>query len=209
MDQRYFGNTFFQSYFQCCLSFIMVKIFLLRGVKEHYNLIFAQLERQNSLDHYTYYEYVSKNHQGGVSDSSEGKVVTIVHSQTGHSHVSILDLYLSKTPPSAKQPSQIFCLQPTGSHPWFFDNHLGLNSVQEMVKNTMKDASIQGKKFTSHSFRATGTTALFYAGVPEALILKCSDHRSTKALGMYERVTPDQLRPGKFYIAHQSFCINK
>lgn len=56
----------------------------------------------------------------------------------------------------------------------------------------MKDASIQGKKFTNHSLRATGTTTLFDAGVPEALIQKRSGHRSTKALRMYERVTPDQ-----------------
>ena len=73
------------------------KTFLLRGVQKHYNLIFC------SIDRYTYYEYVSKNHQGGVSDSSESKVVIVVHSQTGRSHVSILDLYLSKVPPSAKQ----------------------------------------------------------------------------------------------------------
>ena len=56
----------------------------------------------------------------------------------------------------------------------------------------MQDASIDGKRFTNHSLRATGTILLFDAGVPEALIQKRSGHRSTKALRMYERVTPDQ-----------------
>ena len=84
------------------------KYFLLRGVREHYNLTFAQLKLQNSPDCYTYYEYVSKNHQGGVSDSSEGKVVTIVHSQIGRSHVSIC---ISQRYPSSKARSPI-CIQP-------------------------------------------------------------------------------------------------
>jgi hypothetical protein len=90
------------------------KFFLSREVREHYNLTFVQLKRQNNPDRYTYYEYVSKNHQRGVSNSSEGKVVTIVLSQTGRSHVSILDLYLSKIPSrsSAKQQSKRFYLQP-------------------------------------------------------------------------------------------------
>ena len=40
-----------------------------------------------------------------------------------------------------------------------------------MVKNMMADASINGKKYTNHSLRATGAAALFDAGVPEAIIL--------------------------------------
>ena len=58
--------------------------------------------------------------------------------------------------------------------------------------NGEKHASIEGKNFTNHSLRAPGTTTLLDAGVPEALIQKWSGHRSTKALRMYERVTPDQ-----------------
>ena len=48
------------------------------------------------------------------------------------------------------------------------------------------------KKYTNHSLRATGATTPCDAGVPEAIIQKRSGHRSTKALRMYERVTPAQ-----------------
>ena len=75
---------------------------------------------------------------------------------------------------------------------WFFEGHLDQNCIQGMVKNMMQDASTDRKRFTNHSLHATGTTLLFDAGVQEASIQKCSDHRSTKALRMYERVTPDQ-----------------
>jgi hypothetical protein len=55
----------------------------------------------------------------------------------------------------------------------------------------MKDVFIQGENLPI-SLCPTGTTTLLDAGVPEALIQKCSGHCSTKALRMYERVIPNQ-----------------
>ena len=46
--------------------------------------------------------------------------------------------------------------------------------------------------FTNHSLCATGTTTLFDAGIPEAVIQKRTGHRSLEALRTYERVTPAQ-----------------
>ena len=60
-----------------------------------------------------------------------------------------------------------------------------------MVKQMFQEASIVGK-FSNHSLRATGATTLFDANVPEAIIQKRSGHSSTKALRMYERMTPQQ-----------------
>ena len=42
------------------------------------------------------------------------------------------------------------------------------------------------------ALRATGTTALFDAGVPEAIIQKRTGHKSISALRQYERVTASQ-----------------
>ena len=55
----------------------------------------------------------------------------------------------------------------------------------------MEEAKIPGN-FTNQVVRATGTTTLFDAGVPEALIQKRSGHKSSKVLRVYERVTPEQ-----------------
>ena len=66
-----------------------------------------------------------------------------------------------------------------------------LGQKVKVVENMMADASINGKKYTNHSLCATGATSLFDAGIPEAIIQKRSGHHSTKALRMYERVTPD------------------
>ena len=54
------------------------KSFALRGVKEQIELCFEQLVRMENPDRYKYYEYGSKNHSGGVSDKSQGKIVTIL-----------------------------------------------------------------------------------------------------------------------------------
>jgi len=49
---------------------------------------------------------------------------------------------------------------------------------------------ITGKK--NHSFRATGTTALFSGNCPEKVIQEHTGHRSLKALHMYEWTTEKQ-----------------
>ena len=60
-----------------------------------------------------------------------------------------------------------------------------------MVKDMFRDAKIEGR-FTNHSLRATGTTALFDAGVSEAVIQKRTGHKSISALRQYERITTTQ-----------------
>ena len=97
------------------------KSFALRGVKEQTDLCFGQLVKMQDPHRYTYYEHGSKNHSGGVSDKSRGKIVTVVDTPPHVSHVHILDKYLSKVPPETKLTDH-FYLQPlpfvpTGSRP--------------------------------------------------------------------------------------------
>ena len=47
------------------------------------------------------------------------------------------------------------------------------------------------EKKTNHSLRATGTSAMFHAGVPEKIIRDVTGHRSN-ALHLYERPTQQQ-----------------
>lgn len=54
-----------------------------------------------------------------------------------------------------------------------------------------QEANVEGN-FTNHSLRATGTTALFDAGVRESLVQKWTGHRSLNGLHTYEHVTPSQ-----------------
>ena len=52
-------------------------------------------------------------------------------------------------------------------------------------------AGIEGK-FTNHSLRASGATALFQSEAPEKVIQEFTDHRSVKALRQYEKVASQQ-----------------
>ena len=62
-------------------------------------------------DRYTYYEHGSKNHSGGISDNSKGKIVTAIDTPRHVLHVQILDTYLSRVPEEI-QPTDRFYLQP-------------------------------------------------------------------------------------------------
>ena len=60
-----------------------------------------------------------------------------------------------------------------------------------MVKKMCNAAGIEGK-FTNHSLRASGATALFQSEAPEKVIQEFTGHRSVKALRQYEKVGSQQ-----------------
>lgn len=176
--------------------FLNGKNFCLRGVQEHSSLRFSQLKRCYNPDHYVYIEFSSKNHSGGITDAAEGKVVPIMQNGS-HSHVHILDVYLSKVPQHLLNGESKFYLKPlqftpTGETlPWYWDEPISRKKLQTMVKDICTEAQVEGN-FTNHSLRATGATALFDAGVPETIIQKRTGHKSLKALRCYEWVSLGQ-----------------
>ena len=100
------------------------KNFCLRGVNEHQNLRFSQIVRSTSAAKYTYVEFGSKNHSGGVNDRSEGKVVSILGTDSRYCHVALLDKYLEKIPHEEVNFDSKFYLSPLpftplGSRAWY------------------------------------------------------------------------------------------
>ena len=85
---------------------------------------------------------------------------------------------LQKTPVDPRQP-------------WFEPSPIGKNTLAKYVQCMCKEAGISEKK-TNHSLRATGTSAMFSAAVPEKLIKGITGHKSTEALQVYERPTVQQ-----------------
>ena len=149
------------------------KRFHLRGVQEHEHLTFGQLVRYRDPDRYIYYEHGSKNYNGRVSDDSDGKIVTILVSIPILIHMSLYYIF-SKVPQHIIKPDAPFYLKPlpftpTGTGPWFWEDLLSKTKLQIVVKGMFKDAHIEGR-FTNHSLRASGTTALFDTSIQEAVI---------------------------------------
>ena len=144
---------------------------MLRGVQEHQTSS-ACLRYQPKK--YTYCEHGSKNHQGGVLDTSDGKVVANVHRPNqSWCHVALLDFYLSKVPQECITNDSKFYLQPlpftpTGIRPWFYTDPVGVQKIKTIVKDMCCDSGFEGN-FTNHSLRAANASTLFVAVVPEAI----------------------------------------
>ena len=177
--------------------FLNGKNFCLRGGEEHRHLKLSQLKRCHDPDHYVYTENTSKNRSGGMAQMRmENKVVPVYASvEAGlRCHVYILDLYFSKLPPRAVA-NDVFYLQPLQKTdpggPWFSVLPVGRNTLSTMVKTICAEAGVGGNK-TNHSLRATGTSTLFQAGVPEKIIQQRSGHLSLHGLRHYEHVTAQQ-----------------
>ena len=125
--------------------------FCLRGRDEHRNLRITQFRRFYNPHKYMYTENASKNRQGGLKQLRvENKSVSILATpEAGNKcHVHILDLYLSKLPPIAKD-KDLFYLRPlhtvpkNPAAPWYMASPVGKNVLGDM-KNICKEAGIAG-----------------------------------------------------------------
>ena len=173
------------------------KIFCLRGGKEHRDLKLSQLQR--TAGKYTYYENVSKNHNGSFAQLHvQSKVVPLYENPDlgDRCPVFILDKYISRLPAKAKA-DDIFYARPLDripmetDTPWYSAVPIGKNMLQNMVKSMCTEAKIQDSK-TNHSLRATAATQMFQNGVPEKVIQARTGHVSVEGLRAYERLSEHQ-----------------
>ena len=171
---------------------------MLRGGEEHYHLKISQMQRFDSPARYEYTELVSKNRSGSLASYRlKNKVVPVFQDESlrNRCHVYVLDLYLSKIPPSARA-QDVFYLRPKpvdvdDDGPWYSSQRLGRNRISQLMKKICSGAGVQNR-YTNHSLRATGATRLFQSGTPENVIMERSGHRSTDGVRQYERVSLDQ-----------------
>ena len=166
------------------------KTLCLREGQEQRGLKPTQFKRAQDSDRYTYIENGSKNYPGSFSGKrDDNKIVTIYANPESHE-------YFAKFPKSP-DVMEFFYLKPLQKtpvdphRPWFEASPIGKNTLGKFVQCLCKEAGISGKK-TNHSLRATGTTALFSAAVPEKLIKSITGHKSTEALQLCERPTVQQ-----------------
>ena len=176
------------------------KVCCLRGGEEQRNLKPSQFVRSTSGPNmYEYIENGSKNRSGGLAQLRvENKIVKIhaVPENEPRCLVFLLDRYFAKLPKYAFD-ADVFYLRPKvktpscPDEPWYDSVAIGKNKLAVLMKNMSIQAGLDELK-SNHSLRATGTTALFAAGVPEKIIQKNTGHRSIEALRIYEHVSKEQ-----------------
>ena len=186
-------NTTTPTGLQNVAFFVIGKMFCLRGGLEHRGLQLSQLKRLE--DRYVYHENVSKNRNGSFKQLRiKNKVVPLYPSPEAGEHfpVLILDKYISKLPPQAKE-KDLFYYRPLEkvtsdpNKPWYSAVPLGKNTLQGKLRNMCREDRIGGHK-TNHSLRATAATLMFRQGAPEKVIQERTGHRSIEALRSYERL---------------------
>ena len=178
--------------------FYVGKVCCIRGGEEQRNLKPSQFKRYTNPHHYMYIENGSKNNSGTSLRVINKNVPIYACEKSGERClVYLLDLYLSKLPPSALEKDIFYirpkATRPEGNSPWYCNQPVGGDKLQTMVKDMCSDAGIEERK-TNHSLRATGATSMFSANVPEKIIQSRTGHRSVEALRLYKRPTVDQQR---------------
>ena len=184
----------------------------LRGGDEHRCLKVSQFCRMTVNDPknagqdivcYEYTEHGSKNNKGGlqqIKKRQQNKVVRHYADPAVGSRclVAILDVYMSRRPefPPDSLDSDVFYLRPfekcTEGKPWFYVRAMSHNTLKAMLKTMFKEAGLNADKITNHSLRATATTRMIDAGIPEKVIMDRTGHHSLDGLKPYCRTTDRQ-----------------
>ena len=112
-------------------------------------------------------------------------------------YIFLLRTYLGRLPKCAFENDKFYwqAKQTTpldDGSPWFAASPCGRNNLGGMMKQICGDANISLK--TNHTLRATGTTRMFAAHVPEKIIQQRTGHRSLDSLRKYERTSLEQQR---------------
>ena len=149
-------NTSTAEGLQNTVFFYVGKVCCLRGGQEQRELKISQFERFNNPERYVYSEHGSKNRNGGFYQLDiENKNVEIYKNTTDSKRclVSLLDLYFSKLPQSAKDKDIFYCRplnKYTADGPWYSEQPRGKHFLSDMVKKMCISAGIEGK-FTNHT----------------------------------------------------------
>ena len=183
---------------QRAVYYYVGKVFCLRGGEEQRGLKLSQLKRSTDPDCYTYIENGSKN-RSGMNTTVANKIVPVyaLPERRPRCLVYLLDLYISKIPLAAKERN-LFYVRPVTKmpvdcqSPWYENAPVGKEKLRSFISAMCKEAGITEPK-TNHSLRATGTTAMFSAKVPERMIRDVTGHRSN-ALMRYEHPSVEQKR---------------
>ena len=168
--------------------FFMCGLFLaLRSGNEHRQLRLnprpqITLHEQCEIPYLMYKEDFSKNHQGGLKNHKIKPKVVKHHANTDNPSrcfVRILKFYLSKLNPDV--PHSDFYFKPlqkwSSTGPWFSQQPLGQNTLDNMMATICKKAGVTGFK-TNHSLRAMAASHLYHSGIDEQLIMERTGHRS-------------------------------
>ena len=93
--------------------------------------------------------------------------------------------------------ANVFYLRPLERYeedkPWFYARAIGHNKIiKGMLKNMFREAGISTDGKSNHSLRATATTHVIDAGLPEKVIMDRKGHHSLDSLKPYSRTTDRQ-----------------
>lgn len=135
-------------------------------------------------------DFVSKNHQGGLSGSAFSSLGCIQDPV----QVATLSRYISFLSPKCDRLFQRALLTASpGASCLYMNMPLSHNLLGRMMM-TISEAASLSKKYTNHCARATAICRMKAANVEDRKICAVSGHKSAQSLQSYDRVSSSDVR---------------
>ena len=179
--------------------------FYLHAITEHYNLRRWTPDKDSQIT----FEYndkgmrcavyredaVTKTHDGGIKDMRRDRKEVWIHpnlENKARCYVRLIDKYRGLCPPLFKK-NNFYLQSRTVLSPacWYQNQVMGEGSIGKIIGKMMEAAGYEGF-YSGHSFRRSGGSRLFQAGVQRKLVKECTGHMSD-AVDKYQ-ITSDEQR---------------
>ena len=150
-------------------------------------------------EYITFKEHPTKTRQGGLNTTKRRSVLPKMFASGGpRCPVELFEKYLSRRPqePRDKGPFYLAVIENPKSNVWYRKQRLGVNSIDHMMKNIIKNTPLEttNKRLSNHSARKTVGKKLRAANVERQSIIQVTDHANETSLNDYDERSEREQR---------------
>ena len=144
----------------------------------------------SGTEYITFKENPTKTRQGGLNTKDRPVLPKMFANRGLRCPVQLFKEYLSRRPPVLREsgPFYLAMIDHPKSSIWYKKQRLGVNSIDGMMKNLIKNTSLESsvKKLTNHSARKTLVKKLRAASVERQSIIQVTGHANERSLNDYD-----------------------
>ena len=180
--------------------------FGLRGCDEHRQMSWGDIKLMAAADgteHLEYSERQTKRRTGAEPRnirSVKPKAFALPNSSRDRDPVVVYKTYREKRPDSMNRPEAPFYLginhikTQSSTKSWFRANAMGVNKLNNLMKNMATKAGLDCQRHTNHSARKRMIQKLNDNDVPPTHIMQLSGHKNIQSINNYSHVSEQQQK---------------
>ena len=184
------------------LWWLFTQHFGLRGRQEHHDMRmedFTLRKNENGIEYLTFAEGITKTRQSGLHEKVRSFKPKMFATGTNRCPIAIFNFFKTKRPFDWRDNGPFYLsimnkVSSTPESPWFKKMPMGVNTINNIMKNMVKNSPLNNstKKLTNHSARRTVINKMRRNNIPKSDIIAVTGHRTEAGLDAYDSGDEEQ-----------------